>query len=128
MKSAGAPAVMDNDANVGALGESSYGACRGASFTFLHDALHRHWGRHRGLPAHFGRGADSYAGEIGHITIRPGGPECLCGARGCLERFCCGLWLQRDHGRAARELLMDPAFVEHYVVDLALGLKAAIMF
>jgi glucokinase len=73
------------------------------------------------------RGADSYAGEIGHLTIRPGGPECLCGSRGCLERMCCGLWLERDHGRPASELLRDPAFVERYVVDLALGLKAAIM-
>jgi glucokinase len=73
------------------------------------------------------RGADSYAGEIGHLTIRPGGPECLCGSNGCLERMCCGLWLERDHGRPASELLSDPAFVERYVVDLALGLKAAIM-
>jgi glucokinase len=73
------------------------------------------------------RGADSYAGEIGHITLRPDGPECLCGARGCLERLCCGLWLARDHGRTARELMLDPAFVSGYVVDLALGLKAAIM-
>ncbi len=41
--------------------------------------------------------------------------------------MCCGLWLERDHGRPASELLRDPAFVERYVVDLALGLKAAIM-
>jgi glucokinase len=41
--------------------------------------------------------------------------------------MCCGLWLERDHGRPAEELLRDPAFVQRYVVDLALGLKAAIM-
>jgi glucokinase len=41
--------------------------------------------------------------------------------------MCCGLWLERDYGRTARELLADPAFVERYVVNLALGLKAAIM-
>jgi len=73
------------------------------------------------------RGADSYAGEIGHLTIRPDGPECLCGARGCFERMCCGLWLEKDHGRSAKDLFGDPAFVSGYVVDLALGLKAAIM-
>jgi glucokinase len=73
------------------------------------------------------RGADSYAGEIGHLTIRPGGPECLCGSRGCFERMCCGLWLERDHGRTARDLLDDPEFVRQYVVDLALGMKSAIM-
>ena len=73
------------------------------------------------------RGADSWAGEIGHLTVQPDGPECLCGARGCLERMCSGLWLERDYGRPARELMQDPAFVERYVVNLALGLKAAIM-
>jgi glucokinase len=61
------------------------------------------------------------------LSIRPEGPECLCGSRGCLERMCCGLWLERDHGRPASELLRDPAFVERYVVELGLGLKAAIM-
>src|SRR6476646_5615001 len=73
------------------------------------------------------RGADSYGGELGHLTIRPDGPECLCGARGCYERMCCGLWLERDFGRPAKELMQDPAFVERYVVDLALGLKSAVM-
>jgi glucokinase len=73
------------------------------------------------------RGADSYAGEIGHLTIRFGGPECLCGSHGCFERMCCGLWLERDHGRPAKELLENADFVRRYVVDLALGLKACIM-
>jgi glucokinase len=73
------------------------------------------------------RGADSYAGEIGHHTVVPDGPECLCGSRGCLERMCCGLWLERDHGRSAKELLRDPEFVARYVMDLARGLKTAIM-
>ncbi len=41
--------------------------------------------------------------------------------------MCCGLWLERDHGRGAKELLRDPAFVRGYVVDLARGLKAALM-
>ena len=37
------------------------------------------------------------------------------------------MWLERDHGRTAAELLDDPSFVNRYVADLALGLKAAIM-
>jgi glucokinase len=73
------------------------------------------------------RGANSWACEIGHMTIRPDGPECLCGARGCLERLCCGLWLERDHGKPPQELFEDAAFVKRYVVDLALGIKAALM-
>jgi glucokinase len=35
--------------------------------------------------------------------------------------------LERDYGRSARELLLDPEFVKRYVADLAQGLKAAIM-
>lgn len=122
----GAEVVMDNDANVGALGEALYGAGRGCSPLF-YMTLSTGIGGGIFADGEIWRGADSYAGELGHLTIRPGGPECLCGARGCFERMCCGLWLERDYGRGARELMQDPAFVERYVIDLTLGLKAAIM-
>ena len=122
----GVPAVMDNDANVGALGEAHYGAGSGFDPLFYMTLSTGIGGGivHRGSVY---RGADSYAGEIGHMTIRPDGPDCLCGSNGCFERMCCGLWLDRDHGRPAKELIYDPGFVERYVVDLALGLKSAIM-
>ncbi len=122
----GIPAIMDNDANAGALGEAVHGAGRGFDPLFY---MTLSTGIGGGLVSggRVYRGADSYAGEIGHMTIRPDGPECLCGARGCYERMCCGLWLGRDHGRPAKELMEDAAFVERYVVDLALGLKSAIM-
>lgn len=119
--------LIDNDANAGALGEALHGAGRGYRPLFY---LTLSTGIGGGIITHDNcvyRGADSYAGEIGHLTIRPGGPECLCGSHGCLERMCCGLWLERDHGRPARELLRDPEFVDRYVADLALGLKAAIV-
>ncbi len=121
-----APVIMDNDANVGALGEASFGAGAGCSPLF-YMTLSTGIGGGICEGGRIWRGADSYGGEIGHLTIRPDGPECLCGARGCFERMCCGLWLQRDYGRTGKELMDDPGFVERYVVDLALGLKAAIM-
>ncbi len=122
----GAPCIMDNDANVGAIGEAEFGAGRGYSPLFY---MTLSTGIGGGIydGRKVWRGADSYGGEIGHMTIRPDGPECLCGARGCFERMCCGLWLQRDHGRPAKELMQVPEFVSRYVVDLALGLKAAVM-
>jgi len=123
---AGAPSIMDNDANVGAAGEARFGAGRGYSPLF-YMTLSTGIGGGIYEDGRIWRGADSYAGEIGHLTIRPDGPECLCGARGCFARMCCGLWLARDHGKSAQELMQDAAFVERYVVDLALGLKAAIM-
>jgi glucokinase len=123
---AGADAVMDNDANAGAVGEAEFGAGKGYSPLF-YMTLSTGIGGGIYEKGRVWRGADSYGGEIGHLTIRPDGPECLCGARGCFERMCCGLWMQRDFGRSARELMEDPAFVERYVVDLAMGLKAAVM-
>lgn len=123
---AGAPAVMDNDANTGAIGEGVYGAGQGCSPLF-YMTLSTGIGGGIYNAGEVWRGADSYGGEIGHLTIRPEGPECLCGARGCLERLCAGLWLARDFGKSARDLMLDPGFVDTYVVDLALGLKAAIM-
>jgi glucokinase len=122
----GVPAIMDNDANAGALGEAVYGAGHGHDPLFY---MTLSTGIGGGIYAggKIWRGADGWAGEIGHVSIRPDGPECLCKARGCFERLCCGLWLERDYGKPAKELLRDPNFVARYVVDLALGLKACIM-
>lgn len=122
----GAPVVMDNDANVGALGESLYGAGRGHDPLF-YMTLSTGIGGGITIGGRLYHGANSYAGELGHMNIEPEGPECLCGSRGCFERMCCGLWLERDYGRSAHLLLQDPAFVNTYVVRLARGLKTVIM-
>jgi glucokinase len=122
----GVPAIMDNDANVGALGEGFHGAGRGHSPLF-YMTLSTGIGGGILIDGKVLRGPDSYAGEIGHMTLVPDGPDCLCGWRGCFERMCCGLWLERDYGQPARELMKDPEFVTGYVVLLAQGLKAAIM-
>ena len=122
----GAPVIMDNDANVGGLGEGQFGAGAGYRPLFY---MTLSTGIGGGIITDEGvhRGADSFAGEIGHLTIRPGGPECLCGSHGCFERMCSGLWLERDWGSSAKLLMDDPVFVSRYVVDLALGLKACVM-
>lgn len=123
---AGIPTIMDNDANVGALGEAVYGA--GIGFNpLLYLTISTGIGGGIVIDRRIYRGADSFAGEIGHINLVPDGPVCLCGSNGCLERMCCGLWLERDYGKPAKELLQDPEFVRKYVVYLARGLKAGIM-
>lgn len=121
------PVVIDNDANAGALGEARFGAGREHLPLFY---MTLSTGIGGGIVLENGavyRGVDCWAGEIGHIAIRPDGPECLCGARGCFERMCCGLWLERDYGKPAHELLRDVSFINRYVTDLAAGLKTAIM-
>ncbi|WP_344664251.1 ROK family protein [Catenulispora yoronensis] len=45
------------------------------------------------------RGARGWAGEIGHVTVEPGGVLCRCGARGCLETVA-GLEALRRSGAA----------------------------
>ena len=122
----GVPTVMDNDANVGALGEAMYGAGRNADPLF-YMTLSTGIGSGLVIAKEIYRGADSFAGEIGHLNVEPDGPDCLCGSNGCYERMCCGLWLERDFGKPAKELLLDDDFVCRYVVYLARGLKAAIM-
>ena len=70
----GVPAIMDNDANAGALGEAHFGAGLGYDPLFY---MTLSTGIGGGI-VHDGcvyRGADSYAGEIGHLTIRPMDPS-----------------------------------------------------
>ncbi len=121
-----APVIMDNDANVGALGEGRFGAGSNHSPLF-YMTLSTGIGGGILIDGAVQRGADGWAGEIGHLNVVPDGPECLCGSHGCLERMCCGLWLVRDYGRTGEELMRDAEFVNRYVVNLARGLKACIM-
>lgn len=75
---------VDNDANLGALGEWTWGAARGAAnVAYLKAAT----GIGTGLivDGRPFRGAGGTAGEIGHITVDREGAICRCGNRGCLE-------------------------------------------
>ena len=118
---------MDNDANVGALGEALFGAGRGSRPLFY---MTLSTGIGGGIVTDgetVYRGADSYAGEIGHLTDSAGRPGVPVRSARMLRTDVLRLWLERDYGRPAKELMRDPAFVERYVVDLAMGLKAGIM-
>ena len=78
------PALVRNDASIGALGELHRGAGRGHRDFLYIKAAH---GVGAGLVSNgeLYLGGAGFAGEIGHIII-PGRPElCRCGNRGCLE-------------------------------------------
>ena len=80
----GLPVRVDNDANLGALGEWTWGAARECeNVVYLKVAT----GIGAGLivSGQLFRGAGGTAGEIGHTIIDPNGPVCRCGNRGCLE-------------------------------------------
>ena len=80
---AGLDVRVDNEANLAALGELHAG--RGTDFIYISGEI----GVGAGivLDGRLFRGARGFSGEIGHVTIRPDGPVCRCGARGCLEQY-----------------------------------------
>jgi predicted NBD/HSP70 family sugar kinase len=83
----GFPVLVDNDAMAAAVGERWVGKARGTdSFAFVYNG----WGLGAGLflEGHIYRGATGTAGEFGHTPLDPNGPECECGNRGCLVRYC----------------------------------------
>lgn len=122
----GLPTVTDNDANVGALGEAIYGAGIGCDPLF-YITLSTGVGGGFIIDQHIYRGADSAAGEVGHITIYPDGPQDDQGMRGSVERLCSGFWLERDYGQSAQDLLQDKTYLQTYAVHLAWGIKAVIL-
>lgn len=98
------PVVVDNDANVAALGEYQYGAGMGVS-SLLYITISTGVGGGWVLNGKIWQGAQGMAGEIGHNTIDPQGPLCLCGKRGCVERLASGPYLAQD---ARQALMADP--------------------
>lgn len=95
-----APAAVDNDANVAALGEARYGAGRGAN-SLLYITVSTGVGGGWILNGGPWRGVEGMAGEIGHMVVNPQGPVCLCGKNGCVERLASGPYLAMD----ARQML-----------------------
>ncbi len=79
----GVPVFIDNDANLGALAEKSWGGGVDAD-NFLFVKLGRGIGAGVVIGGEVYRGANGVAGEIGHVPIDPNGQRCTCGLRGCL--------------------------------------------
>lgn len=85
-KQLGVRVILDNDANVVALGEYFYGAAKGVE-NFITITLGSGIGGGIFLNGNIWRGVDGMGGEIGHITVSPDGYPCNCGNRGCLEQY-----------------------------------------
>ncbi len=80
------PVVITNDANAAALGEQKFGAAQGLS-DFIEITLGTGLGSGLIVDGKLVLGSDGHAGELGHITVIPGGRLCTCGRRGCLETY-----------------------------------------
>lgn len=91
---------ITNDANAAARGERIYGVARGID-DFIMITLGTGVGS--GIITH-GRllyGHDGFAGELGHVCAVPGGRQCNCGLKGCLETYASAMGV----ARTAREFL-----------------------
>lgn len=82
----GMPVALGHDVRTGGLAEGRIGAGRGTD-RFLFLALGTGIAGAIGIGGRVEAGAHGFAGEIGHIVVRPGGADCPCGQRGCLERY-----------------------------------------
>ncbi len=80
------PVHADNDARVAMAGEMLWGAARGRR-----NALMLTLGTGVGgavvAEGKLLRGAGGVAGHVGHLTVVPDGPPCICGNHGCLETY-----------------------------------------
>lgn len=79
------PLTVDNEANFGALAELWLAAESPADF--LHVSAEIGIGSALVVDGQLLRGARGFAGELGHVPVRPEGPACPCGGRGCLEQY-----------------------------------------
>lgn len=97
----GVPVYVDNDANLGALGELVWGSGRGVR-DLAYIKVASGVGAGLVIDGTIYRGPGGTAGEIGHITLDESGPVCRCGNRGCLETFTAARYvlplLQPSHG------------------------------
>jgi glucokinase len=91
----GVPVFIDNDGNLGALGEATLGAAKGAR-----DAVGIFVGTGIGgglvLDGELRQGFRKNAAEIGHMVILADGPYCGCGKRGCAEAVASRTAIERD--------------------------------
>lgn len=90
----GLPAIIDNDANVGALGEYTFGAGKNSRH-IIYYTVSTGIGGGIIINGEIYRGGNGYAGELGHVPILRDGPQCDCGNRGCLEALCSGTAIGR---------------------------------
>lgn len=85
----GLPIRVDNDVKAMARAETLWGDARDAQCVAL-VALGTGVGGAVVIQGKVLEGAEGLAGHLGHIPVRPDGPRCSCGSRGCLEAYLSG--------------------------------------
>lgn len=98
----GVPAALENDANLGALGESAHGGGCGRD-PVLYVTVSTGIGTGLVVGGEIFGGARGYAVELGHAPITDG-PRCRCGRFGCPEVAASGTAIARRAREAGRRV------------------------
>ncbi|MEE1737183.1 ROK family protein [Streptomyces sp. BE147] len=104
----GVPVALGHDVRTGGLAEGRIGAGRGTD-RFLFVPLGTGIAGAIGIAGSIEAGAHGYAGEIGHLVVRPDGPHCSCGQRGCLETLASASAVTRAWAAASGDPEADAA-------------------
>ena len=114
------PAVLENDANAAAFGEYICGAGKGAGDMVML-TLGTGLGSGFILNGRILHGVHEIGGELGHLVVQPGGRQCACGQKGCLERYCSATYLamyaqrrieEGDEPTVLRDVLRDKGAID----------------
>ena len=111
------PVLVDNDANLGALAELWWGAGT-ATKDLVYIKVATGVGAGLIIDGRIFRGSGGIAGEIGHTSIDPNGPRCICGLNGCLTTLVgtpALLERAKDLGRASGSDRPPPASIDELV-------------
>jgi glucokinase len=120
--------ILENDANVAALGEQWLGAAKDFSDMVML-TLGTGVGGGLVMGGDIWRGANGMAGEFGHTTVDADGHVCGCGNRGCLEQYASAPAVLRMAREAiakngasalAAAAKSDPEFSAHSIYNLAI--------
>ncbi|WP_435052509.1 ROK family protein [Muribaculum intestinale] len=112
----GVPVALTNDANAAAIGEMTYGVARGMK-DFIMITLGTGVGSGIVVNGQLVYGHDGFAGELGHVIVKPSnGRMCGCGRTGCLEAYCSATGV----ARTAREFLetrTDKSLLRNFAIE-----------
>jgi glucokinase len=120
--------VLENDANVAALGEQWLGAARGVPNMAV-VTLGTGIGGGIVLEGKIWHGMNGMSGEFGHVPVEPDGHPCGCGSHGCAEQYASASAIMRMAREAiatgaapslARAASSDAEFGAKSVYNLAL--------
>ena len=98
--------AVTNDANAAAMGEMVFGGAKGMK-DFVILTLGTGLGSGIVVDGKLVYGHTGFAGEVGHLCVVPGGRECGCGRKGCLETYASATGLVKTVSLMISEMRAD---------------------